>query len=141
MRKRRGFFLFIFIVGALVAGLIAFIQTPLFARAVKSRLARYVPPEFGIQGDFDEFSLGRFFPPGLSVVRPSVSLGAQNILKIFPWGSKVQAARIDLNFLPFQIFSRNIRVNTVRIVDGTADCCGSQVQEQEAFANSSFSAG
>ena len=113
---KRPFLIFSCVIGALVIGVIGFIQSAEFARLVKGVVAKRLPTDIGIEGDFYEFAV-KLFPPGVSIRNPSVKLGKRNILNL-PGGSVIRAERIDLNFQPFQMLSGEIRVNEVVIVKG-----------------------
>ena len=108
--------MFIFVIGAQIAALLWFIQRPAFAQLLKTVAYRYLPKDIGIVGDFSEISI-TLFPPGFSVKNPKITLGKRNIIKL-PEGSSVVAERIDFGFRPFQIFSGDIRVNEMTIVNG-----------------------
>lgn len=110
------FLAFMIAVGFLVAGSLAFIQSPQFARIFKSFAAKYIPADLGVEADFSDFSVN-LFPPALSLNEPKIRLHERNILKL-PGGSRVQAKRIMLAFRPFQMLSGDIRVQRVSIVDG-----------------------
>ncbi len=113
---KRSFLAFILVVGTLIGGLIWFIQSPQFAIALKQIAYRYLPENIGIQGDFSDLSI-RIFPPGFSVMNPKLILGGHNIVGM-PAGSAVSAERIDFSFRFFQIFSGDIRIHEVSIVNG-----------------------
>ena len=114
--KKRPFLAFIAVMILLLSGVIGFIQSRQFARIVKGTVAKYLPSDLGLEGDFSEFAI-RLFPPGISIRDPKLSLRKKNILAL-PQGCSVQAERLDLTFLPFQMFSGNIRVHEVTIVNG-----------------------
>src|SRR4051794_19777742 len=111
--RKRPFLLFSLIVSLLVAVIVAFIQSAGFAGIVKGIVARNAPADLGIVADFSAFSI-KLFPPGVSINEPKISLTKNNVLGL-PEDSRVTADRIDLTFLPFQIFSGNIRVSRVTI--------------------------
>jgi autotransporter translocation and assembly factor TamB len=114
--RRHPFLVFIAVIGALIASVVWFIQSPAFARAVKNVVAKYIPGDPGIEGDFTGLAV-KLFPPGISIVNPRIELRKRNILNLPP-GSEVRAERVDLEFLPFQMFSGNIRVHQVVVVNG-----------------------
>ncbi len=113
---RRPFLVFLGLVGLLVGAAVAFIQSERFAGFAKTLLARHMPAEFGVSGDFEGFAI-RLFPPSLSVNRPSVKVAKRNILDL-PEGASVRAERIDLVFRPFQVITGSIRVHQVTVVRG-----------------------
>src|SRR4051812_48082528 len=115
-RARNPILLFLLIVGSMVGGMLWFIQSPRFAVVAKRVLAKYMPQDLGIVGDFSELSV-KLFPPGISLLKPRLTVQARNVANL-PEGSAVQAERLDLNFRLFQAFSGNIRVNEVVVVDG-----------------------
>jgi hypothetical protein len=114
--RRRPFLIFAIVLGVLVTGAVAFIQSPRFAGIVKRTASKYVPSDVGIEGDFSEFSI-KLFPPGVSINKPRVTVRKRNILNL-PEGSSVTAERIELAFLPFQMLTGDIRVHRVLIVQG-----------------------
>lgn len=95
----------------LSVGAMIFIQSSLFAHITKQWMVKLLPPDLGVKGEFADFSI-RFFPPGISVNEPQITLEAKNILGL-PGGSEINARRIDLLFRPFQMLSGNIRINEV----------------------------
>ena len=103
-------------IGFLIAGLAWFIQSPSFAQVVKRVASKYIPADIGIEGDFSEFTV-KLFPPGISIQHPKVTVGKHNIVNLPP-GSSVVADRVDLNFRFFQMFSGNIRIHEVVVVNG-----------------------
>lgn len=113
---RRPFLVFLGLVGMLVGAAVAFIQSERFAGFAKAVLARHMPAELGVSGDFEGFAI-RVFPPALSVNKPSVKVAKRNILDL-PEGASVRAERIDLVFRPFQVLTGNIRVHQVKVVRG-----------------------
>ncbi|MGE0614318.1 MAG: translocation/assembly module TamB domain-containing protein [Bacteriovoracia bacterium] len=115
-QPKRILYVFLATVGGLVVGAILLVQSARFAETVKRALAKHVPKEWGISGDFKEFRV-HFFPPGLSVTEPKVRLAEGNVLDLPP-GIRVDARRIDLLFFPLQMLSGKIRVHEVLVVDG-----------------------
>ncbi len=110
------FLIFIMVVSALVGAAVGFIQSEAFARIVKKTVAQKLPAEMGVQGDFSDLSIA-LFPPGVSIKNPRLTLDSKNIFNL-PADSAISAERIDLNFLPFQMLSGNIRINEVVIHRG-----------------------
>ena len=53
---KRPLVVFSVVVGLLVAGIITFIQSKGFAVVLKRFVARYIPKDIGIEGDFDYFA-------------------------------------------------------------------------------------
>ncbi|MFZ9595030.1 MAG: translocation/assembly module TamB domain-containing protein [Bdellovibrionia bacterium] len=113
---RKPFFLFILIVGGLIAGLLWFTQTPSFANALKSLVSQSLPRELGLEVDFSEIQV-QFFPPGFSIHQPKVVLHTRKIQPLEA-GTELQADRMDFSFHPFQIFSGHVRVHTVTLIQG-----------------------
>ncbi|OFZ78794.1 MAG: hypothetical protein A2583_09705 [Bdellovibrionales bacterium RIFOXYD1_FULL_53_11] len=113
---RRPFVVFALVVGALVGGVVLYIQSEHFAHIAKKIAYRYIPKNLGIEGDFSEFSI-RLVPPSVSISKPRLVLKEKNILGL-PAGSSVVAERIDFAFLPFQMFSKNIKINRIMIAGG-----------------------
>lgn len=114
--RRHPFLIFALVVGSMIGAMIWFIQSPKFARVVKGVIAKYLPADLGIDGDFSDLSV-KFFPPGIAVNRPRIIVRPHNILELPP-GSRVEAERVTLAFRPFQMFSGNIRVNEVTVTNG-----------------------
>ncbi|HLE00228.1 MAG TPA: translocation/assembly module TamB domain-containing protein [Bdellovibrionota bacterium] len=114
--KKRPFLIFAAVIGILTSGIIWFIQSPQFARILKSTAAKYLPADPGIEGDFSEFAI-KLFPPGVSIRNPKLLIRKKNIANL-PAGSSINAERIDLNFRPFQMFSGTIQVHEVVVVNG-----------------------
>jgi hypothetical protein len=114
--RRHPFITFCAIVATMIASVLWFIQSPRFARVLKNVVARHLPSDMGVQGDFSELSIG-LFPPSVSIKNPKVSLGPHNLINL-PAGSSVTAQRIDLRFQLFQMLSGQIKVHEVAIVDG-----------------------
>ncbi|OFZ18400.1 MAG: hypothetical protein A2X94_15010 [Bdellovibrionales bacterium GWB1_55_8] len=117
--RKRVFLIFAAVIALSIASLLWFIQTPSFARIAKQVAAKYLPADLGVEGDFSEFAV-QLFPPGISLRNPKLSLREKNALNM-PAGSSVHAERMDLNFRPFQMFSGNIRIHEVVIVNGEAN--------------------
>lgn len=113
---KRPLLIFFVVVGVLIAGAIYFIQSPFFARALKSAASRYVPDDFGIEGDFSELSI-RLFPPQIAAEDVRIRVAEHNIAGL-PEGSTVTAKKINFKFRPFQLFTRSIRVHEVSIEEG-----------------------
>ncbi len=114
--KRHPFLIFTVIVGTLIAGVIWYIQSPLFARSVKGFIYKKMPSDMGIEGDFKEFAI-RLLPPVISIKEPKVTFKKDNILNI-PQGSSVVAERVDFGFQLFQMISGNVRVHEISIING-----------------------
>jgi hypothetical protein len=114
--KKHPFVLFLLTVTVLITGAIAFIQSESFARVLKGFVARHLPSNLGIQADFSDLSVG-LFPPSVSIRNPKIELSQRNLINLPP-GSSVKAKRIDLRFRLFQMFSGDIRINEVAVVDG-----------------------
>ena len=114
--RKSPFVFFVIIMSLVIGSIISFIQGPGFARVVKSVFVRYVPSDLGVSGDFEGLDV-KLFPPGLSIRKPQICVTDHNMAGLPP-GSVVTAERIDLEFRPVQIFSGNIRVHEVTIVDG-----------------------
>jgi translocation and assembly module TamB len=114
--KRHPFLIFTAIVGSLITGVIWYIQSPSFAHTVKNFISRKMPSDLGIDGDFKEFAI-RLIPPGISIKEPKVTFKKENILNV-PSQSSVVAERVDFTFQLFQMFSANVRVHEVAIVNG-----------------------
>ena len=115
MLKRQSL-IFFAVVGLLVFAAISFIQSQMFAGFVKTFAARHIPDDLGVEGDFSEFAV-KLFPPGISVREPRLTVKKSQSVDL-PAGSTIRAERIDLNFLPLQMLTGNIRVNEAIIVGG-----------------------
>src|ERR1700760_1960491 len=100
---RRPFLIFLAAVGLAVACAVWFIQSPGFAALAKKVLAKHLPQDTGIVGDFREFRI-KLFPPGIALTDPHVELADKNILGM-PGGSRLKAARIELKFYPLQMLT------------------------------------
>jgi hypothetical protein len=114
--KKHPLLLFLLSVAILIVGALMFIQSAGFARVLKSFAARHLPSDLGIQADFSDLSVG-LFPPSVSIRNPKFALNQHNLINLPP-GSTINAKRIDLRFRLFQMFSGNIRINEVAVVDG-----------------------
>jgi hypothetical protein len=114
--KKHPFLIFLLSVTVLIFGVLSFIQSQGFAQVLKGFVARHLPMDLGVQADFSDLSIG-IFPPSVSIRNPKVTLISGNLINLPP-GSTVSAKRIDLRFRLFQMFSGNIRVNEVAVVDG-----------------------
>jgi hypothetical protein len=114
---KRPFLVFSVITTLVVAAALVFIQSRSFAGIFKQAVFKYLPRDVGIQADFSEFAI-KMFPPGMSLRNPTITLQDGNILKM-PSGTSVKAERIDFEFRPFQMFTGNIRVKELTIVNGT----------------------
>lgn len=114
--KRHPFLIFITSLAAILTGLLIFIQSEGFARFLKGFVARHLPSDLGIQADFSDLSVG-LFPPSVSIRNPHVELSRKNLINLPP-GSSISAKKIDLRFKLFQMFSGNIRINEVAVVNG-----------------------
>lgn len=110
------FLTFILVMGILIGGSLWFIQSPWFAKVVKVVAFQYIPKDIGIDGDFSELSI-QLFPPAISINNPKIALRENNIAHL-PAGSSVVAEKVSFSFLPFQIFSGDIRVHEVTVVNG-----------------------
>jgi hypothetical protein len=117
--RKRPFLIFVAVIGVLIAALVTFIQSPQFAVALKRVASKYFPADLGVEADFSELSI-RMYPPGVSIQNPRITTRARNIINL-PGGAKIKAERLDLSFLPFQMFSGNIRVHRVTIVKGDVE--------------------
>jgi len=116
---RRPFLVFSSVVGALIIGVILFIQSAQFAGVAKKASVRYLPKDMGVNIDFSEFKI-KLFPPGISVQNPRVTVGPHNIVNLPP-GSSVRADQIELIFRPFQMFTGNIRIHEAKIINGDVE--------------------
>jgi hypothetical protein len=114
--KKSPFLIFAFVMTLLIGGVISFIQGPRFAGVVKNVIARYLPSDLGIEGDFSGLKV-KLYPPGLAIINPRIRLLDHNIANL-PAGSSINAERIDLVFRPVQMFSGNIRVHEVSVING-----------------------
>lgn len=113
---KRAFILFILVISLLVGSILTYLQSTSFARLTKNFIAQRLPSNLGIEGDFSELAL-KLFPPGVSIVKPTLKVSGKNPLNL-PTGASIDALRIDLTFRPFQMFSGNIRIHNVIILDG-----------------------
>ena len=116
---KRPFLVFSVGVSLLTFAAVMFIQSSHFAVILKTFAARYIPKDLGVEADFSELSI-KFFPPGFSIRNPKIALGKRNIAGL-PEGSSVVAKSIDFTFRPLQVFSGNIRIHEVTVVDGMID--------------------
>src|SRR5258708_4392492 len=114
--KKHPFVIFLLTVAILITGAIAFIQSERFATVLKGFVARHLPSDLGVRADFSDLSVG-LFPPSVSIRNPKFELSQHNLINLPP-GSSITAKRIDLRFRLFQMFSGNIRINEVAVVDG-----------------------
>ena len=116
---KRPFLLFITVITLLVSGLLWFIESPHFAHFVKVIASRYIPGNLGLTGDFSELSI-KLFPPGFAVNNPRIFVEKRNVAQLPP-GSSVRAERIEFNFQPLQLFSGDIRIHEVSIINGKVE--------------------
>src|SRR6201997_4604853 len=114
--RKHPFAIFLLTIAILITGVISFIQSESFAGFLKGFVARPLPSDLGIQANFSDLSIG-LFPPSVSIRNPKVELSQHNLINLPP-GSTVKAKRIDLRFRLFQMFSGEIRINEVAVVDG-----------------------
>ncbi len=114
--RRKPFLLFSLIVLVLVFGVVGFIQSAQFALLLKRGLVKYLPRDLGVQADFSELAIG-LFPPSLSLRNPLIEVEEKNSIDL-PAGTRVRAERLELRFLPFQIFAGNVRISQIAVVDG-----------------------
>lgn len=114
--RKNPFLIFLIVISLLVGGLVLFIQSRTFTRILKNVAERYVPTDLGIEGDLSELQV-KLFPPGISLKKPQIKLKERNILDL-PGDTRIEAEQMDLIFLPFQMFSGNIRINKVVISGG-----------------------
>jgi len=120
---------FFLVLAVVVAGALAFVQSTYFAQFTKRTVARLIPGDLGLDGDFSDFSL-TLLPPGIAVNRPSVRLRERNILGL-PGGSRVSAERIRLIFTLFQSLSGYIPIDRVVIEGGEVDLQISAEKQRE----------
>jgi autotransporter translocation and assembly factor TamB len=133
---KRPFLLFIAVIGSLISGLLWFIESPQFARALKAVAVRYIPKDIGVGADFSELGV-RLFPPGISIVNPKVAIEKKTVMGLMA-GSFLVAERIDFNFRPFQIISGDIRVHEVNVINGQISLV---IDDTPSKKNSTSSAG
>lgn len=113
---KRPFVLFLSVVGILTFSLLWFIQSARFAEMVKPSLAKYLPTDSGISANFKEFRI-QLFPPGIAVTEPVIAIRKGNHLGL-PEGTSLKASRIELRFYALQMFSRQIRLKEIGIIEG-----------------------
>jgi len=113
----------------MVAAALTFVQSSYFAQFTKRTVARLIPGDLGLDGDFSDFSL-TLLPPGIAVNRPSVRLKERNILGL-PGGSRVSAERIRLVFKLFQALAGYIPIDRVVIEGGEVDLQISAEKQRE----------
>jgi hypothetical protein len=113
---RKPFLIFITVILVLVAGSLAFIQSGAFARILKGFVARTLPSDLGIEGDFSDLSV-KIFPPGVSIRNPKIELKENNVADLLA-GSSIDASELHLIFQPVQMLSGTIRVNEIRVITG-----------------------
>jgi len=95
-------------------------------------VARYLPQDLGIEGDFQELAI-KFFPPGIALKKPKVTVRERNIANL-PTGSEITAEEIHFNFRPLQMFSGTIRIHEVLVVQGEVKLVLNQSPSQKKNA-------
>ncbi|MBI3535879.1 MAG: hypothetical protein HY072_10395, partial [Deltaproteobacteria bacterium] len=113
---KRPILLFLLLTLFFVVGAVLFIQSVYFSKFIKQVAMKYVPQELGMQFDFDNLSI-ELFPPGISFVKPKLSLKKENALQL-PENATISAEKVVLSFLPLQMVSGNIRIHKVIIERG-----------------------
>ncbi len=111
--------LFILIVGGAIFSTIAFIQSEWFASRAQGIVSRTIPGNFGMEGGFSHFQV-QFFPPGVAIARPLVSVTGVNPAKL-PVGTLVAAEQLLLRFRPMQVLSGRVSIHEVRVVNGRVE--------------------
>jgi uncharacterized protein involved in outer membrane biogenesis len=114
--RKKSILIFTSIIFLLTVGSLAYIQSGSFARTLKRVVAKYVPTNLGIHGDFSNLSV-RFFPPGIAIIHPKIRAVEKNVADLPP-GTTVEADSLELSFRPLQIITGRVSVHEVRVVRG-----------------------
>ncbi len=112
--RRRALQIFLGALLLAVAGMLLVIQSGIFAGFVKTTLRRIVPTSVGIGMDFKDLRV-LYFPPGIVINKPEITLGRDNALKL-PEGTRLGMERIEITFQFFQLMTGAITVNALNFV-------------------------
>jgi translocation and assembly module TamB len=85
------------------------IQSKYFANVLKNIIVRYVPSNLGVNLDFKDLNI-LFFPPGIVVNKPKLTLNKENALSL-PDSSSLEFDRLEATFQFFQLMTGTININ------------------------------
>lgn len=99
----------------LISG-VAYLESGNFAELVKRMIGARAPEQLGVVGDFSNLKL-YFFPPGIGVANPKITVARENISKI-PMSLQIEAKELRVNFAPIQMFSGVLQVSELSVQGG-----------------------
>lgn len=118
MKKRtKALLAFAGTVAILVGSLLTFIQSKAFSSILKQVAHRYLPTDFGVQGEFSELAV-KLIPPGVVIKNPVLTLKEKNPANL-PAGTKLDAQFIDVTFQFFQLLTGAVTVNAFAVHGAT----------------------
>lgn len=115
--KTKALWIFLGTIAVTVGSLLLFIQSKYFADVLKQATRKFMPTDFGLEGDFSELAV-KMIPPGVVIKNPAVVFKEKNPANL-PAGTKLDAQYIDLTFQFFQLLTGQITVNAVNIHGAT----------------------
>lgn len=116
-RRTRVLLAFLGTIAIVVGSLLLFIQSKYFAIVLKDVARKYMPTDFGIEGEFSELAV-KLIPPGVVIKNPAITLKKKNPAHL-PAGTKIDAQSIDVTFQLFQILTGAVTVNAFAIHGAT----------------------
>src|SRR4051812_8811208 len=115
--KTKALWIFLGTIVVTVGSLLLFIQSKYFADILKQTTRKYMPTDFGVEGDFSELAV-KMVPPGVVIKNPAVVFRDKNPAGL-PAGTKLDAQFIDVTFQFFQLMTGQITINAVNIHGAT----------------------
>ncbi len=95
---------------------ILYLQSASFADFVKHAISERSPEHLGVVGDFSNIKL-YFFPPGIGIANPKLTVSKENVAKI-PLQANIEAKELRVSFAPIQMFSGVLQVSEVAVKGG-----------------------
>lgn len=115
--RAKALWIFIGTIALTVGSLLLFIQSKYFAGILKEGVRRYMPVDFGVDGDFSELAV-KMIPPGVVIKNPAVVFKDKNPAGL-PTGTKLDAQFIDITFQFFQLLTGGVTINAFAIHGAT----------------------